>query len=268
MGRLSIVALVILTIVISTPANGEAVYTLIKTGRLEEARDSLSQIATAASRDGTTLFCQSLLDPSADQAARLMEAALAASVSARCQEEIYYRLAQYYLLKKDYRQLSRVLADYSSRWETGRYHAEMLRLSVLLDELNGDYETALRQCDRYLISYSSKDAEQWGQIDKARIMKANSKSIGSLKTLRSLSRAKSGVGIAPALFLLGREAIEKKRVDDAVFYYNLLREAYPAAVGLDDLVDRLGGLSAGSSEDNAAEKLTGTYYSIKVGVFA
>ena len=86
--------------------------------------------------------------------------------------------------------------------------------------------------------------------------------------LRSLSREKSGEAVPLALYLLGVDAIERKRPDDAVFFYNLLREAYPSAVGLDDLVEQLGGLSDQVSTDGRAEAITGTYYSIQVGVFS
>jgi tetratricopeptide (TPR) repeat protein len=243
------------------------IYSLIAYGRLEEARQALSEYATAAVRDGDILFYQSLLEPDAAAAAQLMEASLKASVSPRYQEEIHYRLAQYYFLAKDYDKLGRVLLDYYSLWETGKYHAEMLRLSALLDESQGQFEAALKQSDRYLVTYTSDDCQQLGQIDKARIMKANHKSIGSLKTLRSLARQRDGVAIPEALYLLGVEAAEKNRVDDAVFYYNLLREGYPSAVGLDHLAELMGGLSAPPT-DNTAEKITGTYYTVKVGVFS
>ncbi len=264
----SIIILLLAVLAVTPVLHGETVYTLIQEGHLGEARDSLSRLATAASRDGNTLFYQSLLETDANQAARLMQAALNASVAVVYQEEIYYRLAQYYLLTRDYQRLGRHLADYHSRWEAGRYQGEMLRLSVLRDELAGDYDAALQECDHYLVRHSSGETEQWGQVDKARIMTANKKSIGSSKTLRALVRARSGGGIPQALYLLGMEAVHRNRIDDAVFYYNLIREGYPSAVGLDELMEKLGGMSTPSSGDNAAEQLTGTYYSIKVGVFS
>jgi hypothetical protein len=68
--------------------------------------------------------------------------------------------------------------------------------------------------------------------------------------------------------LLGRDAVARNRADDAIFYYNILREGYPDAVGLDELMTGLGEISARATSDSKAEKLTGTYYSIKVGVFS
>lgn len=265
--RLAII-LILISLVSASGAFADDAYTLIKDGKLEEARDSLSRLATASSRDGDYLFFQSLLETRADAAARLMEAALSASVAARFQEEIYFRLAQYYVLKGERDSLGRLLADYQSRWPQGKYEAEMMRFSVLLDEMSKNYEAALRQCDRYLVTYKSSPLEQWGQVDKARILAANKKNIGSLETLRALSRAKTGGSIPLALYLLGTDAARRNRVDDAVFYYSIFREGYPSAVGLDDLVDQLGEMSSGKATDNQAEKLTGTYYSVKVGVFS
>lgn len=267
----AIVSAVVLLILVTSPVPARAdrdIYSLIAYGRLDEARQALSEYATAAVRDGDVLFYQSLLETDASESARLMEASLKASVSHRYREEIHYRLAQYYLLAEDFGKLGKVLLDYYTLWESGKYHGEMLRLSVLLDERQRQFEAALRQSDRYLLTYTTEECQQVGQIDKARIMQANNKSIGSNKTLKSISRQRDGVGIPAALYLLGAEAAEKNRVDDAVFYYNLLREGYPSAVGLDHLAELMGDMSAPTSSDNTAEKITGTYYTVKVGVFS
>jgi tetratricopeptide (TPR) repeat protein len=244
------------------------VYQLILDGRVAEARDSLSLLVSAATRNGDVLFLESLLAPHGAESERLMRAALDASVSERFQEDIYFRLAQYYLLQNDTQKLSRILDDYMARWESGNYRGEMLRLSALAEEKEKRYEAAMRQCDSYLVAYKSREAQQKGLVDKARIMLAENKGVGSSRTLTNLSREKSGQGIPQALYLLGMDAAARNKLDDAVFYYNLLREAYPRAVGMDDLVEALGTVSAKAPSDNAAEKLTGTFYSVKVGVFS
>lgn len=255
-------------VALAATAVAENPYTLILKGKLGEVRDSLSRRANASVRDGNTLFYQSLLEPNGAQAARLMEAALDASVSPSYQEEIVYRLAQYYLLEHDYSRLNRLLLDYRTRWEHGKYAGEMARYSLLVDEDNGALESALRQCDRLLLADTDEASRQWGQIDKARLMKANNKSIGSNETLRQLSRGREGEGIPVALYLLGMEAIDRGRADDAIFYYNIMREGYPAAVGLDDMLTGLGQMSTDPKSGNRAEQVTGTYYSVKVGVFS
>jgi hypothetical protein len=258
-----------LLILLLTPAvAAESVYTLILKGKLDEARDSLSQVATASTRDGDILFYQSLLEPDAVQAARLMETALESQVTPRHQEEITFRLAQYYLVKRNYAKLSPLVVEYRSRWENGKHRDAVARMSVLVDEHDGALESALRQCDRFLVDQSGDDANHWGLIDKARLMTADSKRIGANETLRRLSRERKGVGIPISLYMLGQDAIRRDRPDDAIFFYNIFREGYPGAVGLDELLVGLGEMTDRSKADNQAEKLTGTFYSVKVGVFS
>ncbi len=261
-------SVVVLLMSLVLQARADNIYALIKKGDIDQARDSLSNVATAALRDGNTLFYQSLVEPDAERAARLMRAALTASVSTMYREEISYRLGQYYLLTKQYDALGTLLADYNARWESGKYRAEMLRLSILLEDLKKNYDAALRLCDRYLVRYPDGEEAQWGQIDKARVMQHSGKGVGTSQTLRKLTRERKGGGIPQALYILGMESVRKKRTDDAVFYYNLLREGYPAAVGLDHLVESLGGLTSGATTSSEAEELTGTFYSVKVGVFS
>ena len=267
MGRLLLPLLISLAW-FPSPARPDTVYDLIKAGRIDEAQDSLSGQTRASVRDANTLFCQGLLEPDADQSVRLMQAALDGNPSAQFQEEMMYRLAQFYLMRRDYRKLSEIIAEYKSRWENGRFRGEIQRLSVLADELDKEYESALRQCDRYLMDNSSGDQQHWGLVDKVRILNAHGKEIGASEILRQLSRAKKGAGVPQSLYLLGMQAVARNNADDAIFYYNMLREAYPAAVGLDQLQAGLGELTLRKSSSNKAEKLTGTFYSVKVGVFS
>lgn len=246
----------------------ETIHTLILKGKLSEARDLLSRHATASTRDGATLFFQSLLESDGSQSVRLMKAALETPLASRYREQITYRLAQYYFLEDNYRELSRLIAEYRSQWEKGEYQAEMGRFSILADEHDQAHESALRQCDRWLVKNSSDKTKQWGLIDKARIMAGHGKRVGATKILRQLSRSRKGEGVPQSLYLLGRDAVARNRADDAIFYYNILREGYPDAVGLDELMTGLGEISARATSDSKAEKLTGTYYSIKVGVFS
>ncbi|MCX6834167.1 MAG: SPOR domain-containing protein [candidate division Zixibacteria bacterium] len=251
-----------------TVARPDTIYDLIKSGHVDEARDSLSRQTSASVRDATDLFCQALLEPEGARAVGLIQAALASGPGAEYREEITYRLAQYYLMRKDYRRLAETVTEYQSRWEGGRYRGEMQRLSVLTDELSKEYESALRLCDRYLLDNSTGDKQHWGLVDKVRILKAHGKEIGAGETLRQLSRSKKGVGVPQSLYLLGMQAVARNKADDAIFYYNMLREAYPAAVGLDQLQVGLGAMTPPTSKNNKAETLTGTYYSVKVGVFS
>ena len=258
----------LLVLVMAAPGQADIIYSLITRGDLDAARDSLSSASTASLRDGNRLFYLSLLEPSADKSAQLMEVALNASVSAVYREEIYFRLAQYYFLRGDLKKLEQTVIDYRALWEVGKYRGEMLRISVMADEMVQAHESAVRQADRYLLEYSEGHPAQWGIIDKARVMQGYNKPIGAHKLLRKLSREKSGPGVPQALYMLAVDAVEKKQTDDAVFYYNILREGYPTAVGLDALIEKMADLSAPDTDDAAAEKLTGTFYSVQVGVFS
>lgn len=249
-------------------AQAKDIYDLIAEGNIQEATDSLSHYASAATRDGDILFFQALVEKNAAESARLMEASLQTSVSAKYRQEIFYRLAQYYLVTEQFKDLARIVNEYRTYFEDGKFEREMFRLSILLDEKAGRYETALKQVDRYLVRYKGTEGAQWGTIDKARLMVAEKKPIGALEMLRSLSRESSGPGVPQALYLLAFDAYNRNQYDDAVFYYNLLREAYPSAVGLDALIDRLGSIPDKQKTDDRAERLTGTYYSVKVGVFS
>ncbi|UCE24770.1 MAG: SPOR domain-containing protein [Candidatus Zixiibacteriota bacterium] len=260
--------LVVAVVTAASDAAADKIYSLIRQGKLREAADSLSGVSTASTRDGNKLFFSSLLERDAEKSARLMEAALSASVSAVYRQEIYYRLAQFHFIKGDYTRLGQLVSEYLAYWEAGKYRPEMLRFSILLDELDGAYDAAVRQSDRYLLEYSSGTASQWGLVDKARVMTRFDKQVGAHNLLRRLSREKSGPGVAQALYMLTHDAIDKKKTDDAVFYYNLMREAFPRSVGLDALLEEMGVLASGLGTDNRAEKLTGTYYSVQVGVFS
>jgi len=259
---------ILIFLTLAASAHADNIYTLIREGRLKEAVDSLSRLTTASSRDGNVLFFQSLVEPDANNSAELMKAALRASVSTVYREEIYYRLACYHFLNGDYGSLAEIVNNYRTRWETGRYRKKIMRFSIIIDQMNKRYEAALRQTDRYLLKWPDGYEAQAGLLDKARILKANKKNIGAEKILRELSREKKGPGVPQSLYLLTEDAIARKNTDDAVFYYNIFREAFPSAVGLDALIEKIGGISSRNNQDNAAEKLTGTFYSVKLGVFS
>ncbi|MEA3297610.1 MAG: hypothetical protein U9R56_07085, partial [candidate division Zixibacteria bacterium] len=199
--------------------SASSIYSLIMNGDIESAADSLSKYSTASLRDGNVLFCAGLLQADAEESVRLMEAALNVSVAAVYREQIYYRRAQYYFIKKDYDKLHQITTDYHALWETGRYGKDMQRYSILINEMSDKYESALRQADRYYLLYGYDDDAQWGKIDKARVMLRNHKRIGAGNILRKLSREKSGPGVPQALYLLALDAASQSRTDDAVLYY-------------------------------------------------
>lgn len=248
--------------------SAENIYSLIKKGKLDEAKDSLSLRSSAVNRDGDDLYFLSMLEESADKSAQLMEAALRASVSASFRQEIYYRLAHYYFIKGDSRLLKKTVDLYLLHWENGKYRSDMLRLRVSFEENKKNYNSAIKEIDRYLMEYSKGDKYQYGLIDKARVMHRYNKNVAAHKILRSLAREKSGPGVPMALYALASTAIQNKKTDDAVFYYNIQRDGFPHSIGLDATIDKMSGMATSSDNDNKAEQLTDTYYSVQVGVFA
>ncbi len=262
------ISLLLICLLFLSPVSAESVYEMITKGKLEQASDALSKLSTASVRNGNILFYQALLESDAGKSVQLMNASLDASVDIQYREEIYCKLAQYYLLIGNYSKLQKIITDYRSFWENGKYADQMIRYSVLIDQHDKKYETALRQVDRYLLDFTDEQRQQCGKIDKARIMNYNNKNIGADRLLGTLSRLRSGEGVPQALYLLTLRAVEKQNTDDAVFYYNVLREGYPSSVGFDALVDKLLGLTANKKSDSEADRLTGTFYSIQVGVFS
>ena len=248
--------------------SAESIYSLIQNGNLDEARDSLSHRSSAVNRNGNDLYFLSLLEESADKSAQLMEAAMRASVSPIYLQDIYYRLAHYYLLKEDFRMLQSTVNDYLVKWENGRYRSEMFRFKVYFEENKKNYNSAIKEIDRYLLEYPKGDDNQFGMIDKARIMNRFEKPVAANKLLKELSREKKGPGVPLALYALAENAIRDKRTDDAVFYYNINRDGFPHSVGLDATIDKLSDMSTAGDRDNKAEKYTGTFYSVQVGVFS
>ena len=257
-----------IVIACTLPVYAENVYSLIKKGQLNEAKDSLSQRSSALNRNGDDLYYLSMLEESADKSAQLMEASLRASVSASFRQEIYFRLAQYYFIKNDLRLLKKTVDGYLSKWENGKYRSDMFRLRVYFEENKKNFNSAIREIDRYLMEYTKNDNYQYGLIDKARIMYRYKKYVGANKLLRNLSREKSGPGVSQALYALATDAIKNKKTDDAVFFYNIHRDGFPHSVGLDATIDKLSGMSTTGDKDNKAEEYTGTYYSVQVGVFS
>lgn len=263
-GILTSLLILILTLTVSA----ESIYELIQNGKREEAARRISEQSTAANRDGDLLFCQALLERDAEKAVRKLEAALQVSVSATYREEIAYILAQYYFMNNAFARLEELVTRYKAYWENGKYRAQMKRFSAYLDERNRKYEAAIKQIDRYLLEYNRGDANQQGRIDKARIMLAFNKDIAAYNLLRDLSREKQGEGVPQALYMLAHNSIKNKRTDDAVFFYNVLREGFPSAIGLDPTINKMENMVTSGDRDSRAEELTGTFYSVQVGVFS
>ncbi len=242
------------------------IYSLIQSGEIEEARALLSEQSTAQQRDGNHLFFLALIEGDGEKATNLIEASLNSGVSPIYLEEISLRLAQYSIIRKNYERADRTIGEYLAKFELGRYTSEFYSYAIYVDEKSGRQEAAINRADRFLLQYSKDEAGQWGIVDKARILLSFDKKIAARDMLIKLSRTKSGPGAAAALYVLTLDAAERKRTDDAVFYYNLQREAYPSAIGQDALLEKMSGLGSSAQKEKSADLRTGTFYSVQVGV--
>jgi hypothetical protein len=177
-------------------------------------------------------------------------------------------LACYRYLKADNAKLAQVVTDYRALWEEGRFRPQMNRFALLVNEAGGDCDAVVGQADRLLKEKGSDEARQWLQLDKARALGRCEKATAARELLLKLTREKSEGSVAPALYTLTQDAISRGHTDDALKYYNLLRDGYPGAVGLDALLEKMGGLTPAPASDTRAEEITGTSYSVQVGVFS
>jgi len=151
MKRTLVVILALLAVGPTCPLQAADIYDLISAGRIREAADSLARYTTASTRDGNILFLQALIEPDAFKSVQLMEAALKADLKLEYREEAHFRLAQYYFIREDYREMARVVNEYRTRWESGRYDRQMRRLSIVADEKARQLDRALDQTDKYLV---------------------------------------------------------------------------------------------------------------------
>ncbi|MCH9024700.1 MAG: hypothetical protein IH931_05130, partial [candidate division Zixibacteria bacterium] len=123
--------------------NSGDIYSMIKNGDIDAARDSLSKLSTAAQRDGNYLFYLSLVERHALKSVELMEAAQKAGVSAIYREEIKYRLAQFMILSGNTRKASKITTNYLTQHEGGKRRPQFMRYSALIDERDKRYDAAI-----------------------------------------------------------------------------------------------------------------------------
>jgi hypothetical protein len=249
------------------------IHQLIEHGRWRAASDRLSEMGDIRS-NGSLLFLQGLLERSADRAAHFFETALERGVAVKYQEEIYFRLTQYYLQKNSLSKVSDLTTDYRTRWEKGKYRTEMARMRILAQELTGDRSTAFDLTERYLKSFTKGDGSQWGKVDKARILLGERGDNNGIEQFAELAAGRSDIAVPQALFLLGMYYSERGDIDAAARFYDLLREEYPNAIGLDLLARNLGDHARLSATKRMAESnetqpaAHAGYYSIQVGAFS
>lgn len=270
------VTLLLCVLAFFLPSLGQAndsddIYQAIQRGKWREAEGRLTQLKDVNS-DGDLLFLSGLLERSADRAAKFLERALDRSVAVKYQEEIYFRLAHYYLQMDKLSRVSDLTNEYRTRFEKGKYRVSMARFRILAEEMNGDRKAALGLNERYLKQFSKGEAAEWGKVDLARILLGSRGDQTGVDEFLDLSSGRSSIAVPQAMVVLGQYHLDREEIEDAMRCYELLREEYPSAIGLDHLARQLGQSDRGQAQASrtktervvpAAEK-----YAIQAGAFS
>lgn len=254
-------------IVFSSSVLASPIDDMIKKGRIEEARQEIERLSTASLRDGNLLHFQALIEIDGESSLKFLEAAVGAELSPEFLEENSFMMVLYFLSDGDYKKLERTTSAYLQWWESGRYRPDMLRLKAFAYQSQGEREPANRLLGNLINENEGTAIGAIGLLDRAVTLYDKEKYIQAQNICRRLANGRFENVIAPALYMLSYYAIEQNRIDDAILYYNLLKEGYPHAIGLDDLVDKFTGIDR-RDKNQTAEEITGAYYSIQVGVFS
>ena len=198
---------------------------------------------------------------------QFLEAAFKAEMSPEYLEDNIHRMAQYFLAVDNFEKTASTARAYLQFWEDGRYRADMQRLCAhALGQLKKNEEGV--KIRRNLIRENPENLiGATGRLDRAVSYYMHKDYIKAQNICRELAGSKFDEVAAPSLFMLSYYSLEQRRIDDAILYYNILKEGYPHAVGLDDLIDRFSNLNE-SPANYEAEHITGTVYSIQAGVFS
>lgn len=261
-----IIILLSLISFIST-VSGSPIDDMIKKGRIEEARQEIDRLSKASLRDGNLLHFQAQIEEDGESSLKFLEAAVGADLSPEYFEENTYMMALYYLAEGDFKKLKSTVSTYLQWWENGQYRSDMLRLEAYANQHENKQDLANRLLGNLINENEGMATGAIGLLDRAVALYDKKAYIQAQKICRQLANSRFDVVVAPALYMLSYYSIEQNRIDDAILYYNLLKEGYPSAIGLDDLVDRFTGIE-GRNKNQAAEEITGTFYSVQVGVFS
>ncbi|MCX6827232.1 MAG: SPOR domain-containing protein [candidate division Zixibacteria bacterium] len=263
----AILALILLAVPI-TIANPSAsvLIDLIRSGHLEEARHQLQQYSDGLSDKNPLLYAQALIESDGNKSFQLLSTAAGAEVSPEFQHEERYLMALYLMTANKNSDLLSILQESSKKLD-GRYRPDMLRLEGwAYSNLNSESK-AERLWTLVAKENPNGDLGLWGKLDLARLLYRSKKYDAAQKLCQKLAKSKSNEIAYQALYMLSCFCLEQNQIEDAISYYNLLRDGYPESIGLDDLDDRFGRIEK-TTDDQTAEKITGTIYSVQVGVFS
>jgi tetratricopeptide (TPR) repeat protein len=259
---------VFLTLLLATKGLASSeIIELINRGEIEEARELIVKSTSASRRDGTILFAQALIEQNGARSMELLKAGESAGIDPEYKETAERLKADFYLAKHEYKQVGEIAGNYLKQYENGKYRNQMMRMAALSYELEGFPEKAENL--RTKLAKENPDSEYGsiGKLDRASYLFNAKKYDETAKLCRKLSSSKADIISAPATYLLSLSVLKQGEVDNAIFHYNLLKEQYTDAIGLDELMDEMGQIESRMDDQNA-EKITGTIYSIQAGVFS
>ncbi len=245
----------------------ETILEKIEKGKISEARDEIGKSSSASVRDGNLLFYQALIEQEGEVSQQFLDAAVRAGLNPELLERNTYLTAQYYLASGNSEKAAATAQAYLQRWENGKYRPQILRIASYAFNLEAQEENASRLNSNMIRENRGQMYGYMGEIDRAFRLYGEKDYAEAQTICRRLTNRGYREAAAPAMYMLSKYSIEQKRVDDAILYYNLLKERYDNAIGVADLVDRFANLDNISS-DASAEKITGSVYSIQVGVFS
>ncbi|PWB68372.1 hypothetical protein C3F09_11735 [candidate division GN15 bacterium] len=249
-------------------STAQDIYSLIQSGRLDEAREALKERGGQVDSDGNLLFFAALLEPNADSSGTLLKAAIDRGTDDAFAQEAYYRLAQVQSLSRRYDQVAELVVAYTVKYPRGVYLADMNRLRALALEQTNQSAQAIDITDQYLKKKLDRETAQETLLDKARLLANSGKPIGAATILNRLTTEADGETVPPALYMLAATNLRAGKAEEAGKYYALLFEEFPLAVGLASLENQISSAPPTPARGDQAEQITSTYYSVKVGVFA
>jgi SPOR domain len=250
------------------PCWGSPVADAIAQGDFATAGQVLDSLVNASAIGrAEQAYWEGILAESAEKSSRFLEDALGLGLEPNLSEIAIQRLAEYALLVGDSLQTVDALAE-NAPDAAALIGQPTRRIQATLFERDQHVDSSLKLIDAGLVKSRGTDMAQWWNIDKARALILSGKPVGATKALITLSKMSKGEGVPIALYLLARESLAKRETEKAAHYFNLLRDGFPDAVGSDELVDRLSEIEEPTVSESRAEKITGTYYSVQVGVFS
>jgi len=265
MFRIFALIIIIFTFLSATVSAG--ILDLIEEGRLDEARRLMDNEASATLRNGNNLYFQAMLESEGEKSKQFLEAAFKAEMSPEYLEDNIRRMTYFYLASNDYEKTVSNAQAYLQFWEDGRHRSEMQRLYAYALYMRDDSDEGGKIRRNLIRENENGPVGEIGRLDQASEFYRQKEFIKAQNICRSLAGSKYDYVVPPSLFMLSYYSLEQKRIDDAILYYNILKEGYPDAVGLSDLIDRFSDLKT-SPTNHDAEEITGTVYSVKAGVFS